>query len=159
MRYKGTAYWNKFLFVLSQIGRSRKSCVHWSLANFYSDLVSRSYGKQSVNDFREQFYEMGRLLGRTLSYLDPPVCDSIVCIGLPEHQQTSNVVVQGDLAVLKSKLQARDAQAPYYQKLEEAIRNMSHELQTQISASWSTLLTSDLQTVSDILKRSLERTK
>lgn len=86
------------------------------------------------------------------------MCDSIVCIGLPEHQQNSSVVVQGDLPVLKSKLQARDAQAPYYQKLEEAIRNMSHALQSHIAASWS-LLTNDLQLVQDILKRSLERTK
>jgi hypothetical protein len=120
--------------------------------------------ESDFNDTREQYYELGRLFGKSLTYLDPPVFDQCLTIGLPEHQTNCTEIYTGDLKKLKCILRERNAQAPLEHRLEVAIQQMCLTLQEKITQSWSSWaptqwFSSDLTVVKELLNRSHTRMK
>jgi hypothetical protein len=116
------------------------------------------------NDAREQYYELGRLFGKSFTYLDPPVFDQCLTIGLPEHQTNCTEIYAGDLKKLKCILKERNAQSPLEHRLEVAIQQMCLTLQEAITQSWSNWaptqwFSSDLNVVKGLLTRSNTRMK
>jgi hypothetical protein len=160
--YRGTAYWNKTLFLVSQIDlvyRSLRRNIIMATENLANERRESDF-----NDAREQYYELGRLFGKALTYLDPPVFEQCLTIGLPEHQTNCTEVYTGDLKKLKNLLAERNAQAPLEHRMEVAIQQMCLMLQETITQSWSSWapsqwFSSDLTVVKELLNRSNMRMK
>jgi len=144
--YRGTAVWSKTLFILSKI-----------------DLIQITADGRERKE-REQYYELGRLFGKSFHYLECPTFDQCIAIGLPEHQTHNGPPFTGDLQLLKQKLVGKDSQAPYVHRLEEAIQSMCTDLKEAIKSSWSKYaliqwVSDDGQAVELLYKNSKERAK
>jgi len=148
--YKGTVVWDKIRFVLTKI-----------------DEV---FVNQPVGNLHEQFYELGRLLGKNLTYLEAPTFSQCLAIGLPEHQSKGgpsheNDAKMGDLKVLMDLIRSLNSESSYMGRLEASVQMMCLELQSAIKASWSTWISpkqwmsSDTAQLQDIYRRSCLRLK
>jgi hypothetical protein len=125
---------------------------------------ANQYHEIEFNDARGQYYELGRLFGKALTYIDPPTFDQCLTIGLPEHQTNCKTVYIGDLKRLKNILAERNAQAPLEHRLENAIQEMCLTLQETITQSWKNWaptqwFNSDLAVVKELFNRSTLRMK
>lgn len=144
--YKGTVVWDKLRFVLTKI-----------------DEV---FVNQPVGNLHEQFYELGRLLGKNLTYLEAPTFSQCLAIGLPEHQMKGESDAKtGDLKVLMDLIRSLNSESSYMGRLEASVQMMCLELQSAIKASWSTWISpkqwmsSDTNQLQDIYRRSCLRLK
>lgn len=147
-QFKGASVWHKTLFVLSKIDilfRQTKPS-HWNRT-----LLS-------------QYYELGVLLGSSLSLLDPPVHDQCITIGLPEYitpnslpYENTPVPPTADLDLLMAKMQGREQEAPYIERLEMAIQQMCSDLEKAMSSSYLTM--GQHQTMLELRARSETRNK
>jgi len=144
--YKGTVVWDKIRFVLTKI-----------------DEV---FVNQPVGNLHEQFYELGRLLGKNLTYLEAPTFSQCLAIGLPEHQaKGSEDSKTGDLKALMDLIRSLNSESSYMSRLEASVQMMCLELQSAIKASWSTWISpkqwmsSDTTQLQDIYRRSCLRLK
>lgn len=149
--YKGTVVWDKIRFVLTKI-----------------DEV---FVNQPVGNLHEQFFELGRLLGKNLTYLEAPTFSQCMAIGLPEHQLRSSPssdhdpTKTGDLKVLLDLIRSLNSESSYMGRLEASVQMMCLELQSAIKASWSTWISpkqwmsSDTAQLNDIYRRSCLRLK
>lgn len=147
-QFKGASVWHKSLFVLSKI-----------------DILFRQTKPSNWNRILlSQYYELGVLLGSSLSLLDPPVHDQCITIGLPEYipanlAPVGNVTVAptADLDLLMAKMQGREQEAPYIERLEMAIQQMCSDLEKAMSTSYLTM--GQHQTMLDLRSRSETRNK
>ena len=63
-----------------------------------------------VVTLNEQFFELGRLLGKNLMYLEPPTYAQCLTIGLPEHQHGTKQYT-GDLHSLLSLIRSLNSES------------------------------------------------
>jgi hypothetical protein len=147
--YKGTVVWDKIRFVLTKIDEV---------------FVNQPVG----GNLNEQFYELGRLLGKNLTYLEAPTFSQCLAIGLPEHQQQQlpkDDAKTGDLKALMDLIRSLNSESSYMSRLEASVQMMCLELQSAIKASWSTWISpkqwmsSDTAQLQDIYRRSCLRLK
>jgi len=145
--FKGASVWHKTLFILSKIDMLFRQT---NPANWYRILLS-------------QYYELGVLLGSSLSLLDAPVHDQCLSIGLPEFQKglvvakNSPIAPTADLELLTAKMYGREQEAPYIERLEMAIQQMCNDLEKAMANSLITM--GGFQTMLDLRKRSEARNK
>eukprot|EP01133_Synstelium_polycarpum_P015332 gene15332-18171_t len=121
--YVGTLVWDKIRFMLTQI----------------DDIQ----GTEETN-LREQYFELGRLLGKSLTFLDPPTFTQCMAIALPfdktfrspeERKQKT-----GDLDPLLNFIRSLNSESSYHLRLETAIQEMSISLVPHIQNSWKNYL-------------------
>lgn len=127
---QGASVWHKTLFVLSKV-----------------DILFRQKDPSNWNRvLLSQYYELGVLLGSSLSLLVPPVHDQCLTIGLPEYIQPGSyppshtpVSVTADLDLLTAKMAGREREAPYIARLEMAIQQMCNDLEKAMAGSFMTM--------------------
>jgi hypothetical protein len=145
-QFKGASVWHKTLFILSKV-----------------DILFRQVDpSQWHRILLSQYYELGVLLGSSLSLLDAPVHDQCLTIGLPEFQRnlkpvSSPVAPTADLEQLTAKMHGREQEAPYIERLEMAIQQMCSDLEKAMSGSYMTM--GHYQAMLDLRNRSETRNK
>lgn len=147
-QFKGASVWHKSLFVLSKI-----------------DALFRQSKPSNWNRILlSQYYELGVLLGSSLSLLDAPVHDQCITVGLPEYipaslmsAGTAGVAPTADLDLLMAKMQGREQEAPYIERLEMAIQQMCSDLEKAMASSYLTM--GQHQTMLELRARSETRNK
>lgn len=144
--FKGANVWYKTLFILSKV----------------DILFRQTEPSQWYRILLSQYYELGVLLGSSLSLLDAPVHDQCLTIGLPEFQRNlrikdAHVAPTADLDLLTAKMQGREQEAPYIERLEMAIQQMCADLEKAMSASYYTM--GQYQMMVDLRSRSEARNK
>lgn len=145
---QGASVWHKTLFILSKVDIlfRQKDPSNWSRV-----LLS-------------QYYELGVLLGSSLSLLVPPVHDQCLTIGLPQYihagsysRASTPVPVTADLDLLTAKMAGREREAPYISRLEMAIQQMCSDLEKAMAGSFMTM--GQHQTMLDLRSRSEARNR
>lgn len=66
---------------------------------------------QPVGNLHEQFYELGRLLGKNLTYLEAPTFSQCIAIALPEHQMKTSEPKTGDLKILMDLIRSLNSES------------------------------------------------
>jgi len=148
--YSGTVVWDKMRFVITKIDEV---------------FAQQQVGLGAVN-MNEQYYELGRLLGKNLTILEPPTFAQTMAIGLPEHQRPNGSGPQvGDLRSLLDLIKSLNSETSYMARLEASIQTMCLELKSAIKASWYNLISpkqwmsSDDAKLDSVYRRSCGRLK
>jgi hypothetical protein len=76
----------------------------------YAHASNNNTATRSLN---EQFYELGRLLGKHLTVLESPTFAQCMTIGLPEHQTNADQPITGDLDSLLGLIQSLNSESSY----------------------------------------------
>lgn len=142
-----TAVWSKIFFIVSKVD------IVWFNA------VGRTSSHRAVAN---QLFELGVMFATHLRKLAPPTPDSVLTIGVPSEQKARESEFLGDLELLGGKLARRAVAVPYETRLEQRIQELARQLVKTIQGSWSRyspgqLFGSDLTTLENVLKRSLDR--
>jgi hypothetical protein len=109
-----------------------------------------------------QYFELGRLLGRHLTHMEPPTFSQCAAIGLPSHARPSKNAqeagrLSGDLSRLMEALRTRSATSSFETRMTEALLECGVAIQVAVSGSWGAQwYSSDLALVKAIIRR-LER--
>lgn len=79
-------------------------------------FLDEVFVNQPVGNLHEQFFELGRLLGKNLTYLEAPTFSQCMAIGLPEHQlrghsASSDEARTGDLKVLLDLIRSLNSES------------------------------------------------
>ncbi|EGC37116.1 hypothetical protein DICPUDRAFT_77206 [Dictyostelium purpureum] len=133
----GTSVWDGIKFVMTQI--------------------------DSVNsNLKEQFFELGRLLGKGLMFLDPPTFRQCKAIALPMDRKFNSIEERkekcGDLDELLYYIYNLNRGSTYNSRLEGAIEEMTTDLLCNIQKSWTNyLFNSDYNLVLQLKERSKNR--
>lgn len=137
----GNSVWDRVKFVMSKI-----------------DEVLSNGGRLDA-----QYFELGRLLGRHLTHMEPPTFSQCAAIGLPGHTRPGPKKAQeagrlsGDLDHLMEALRTRSATSSFETRMTEALLECGVAIQLAVSGSWGAQwYSSDLALVKAIIRR-LER--
>lgn len=71
-------------------------------------------------NLNEQYFELGRLLGKNLLYLEPPTFAQCLAIALPEHQHPGGHKHTGDLVQLLHLIKSLNSESSCINKFKSS---------------------------------------